>query len=331
MDARSCNGRRRRCRRDGRAHQTLDWPFWSNTERSSRPGRAGDEIGKLSRTNGGAIQVYADAFRGKEIMAHLLLANGEVFHQGPLRITKGKFINAPKRRLHEWFWACGRHESDLAGRANDRNTVYAFQTGDGSYCLHFAEQKGTSSGQSRTERLAAIICADFYENRLDLLSSNIPPARASWDGMPEVEAARQLRAKSVPDDALRMFLTFVAAMDRARDAAALWRAGVALIESHPEVFDPCRAADLPFSTLKRLLADPGVSQRHEPDTKAWRRIAWSLAAGDGSRVTAVPLTPRELHCPMNGPVDSRCRFPATPEASRLKKSQANVRFEVRQD
>ena len=220
-------------------------------------------------------------------MAHLLLANGEVFHQGPLRITKGKFINAPKRRLHEWFWACGRHESDLAGRANDRNTVYAFQTGDGSYCLHFAEQKGTSSEQSRTERLAAIICADFYENRLDLLSSNIPPARASWDGMPEVEAARQLRAKSVPDDALRMFLTFVAAMDRARDAAALWRAGVALIESHPEVFDPCRAADLPFSTLKRLLADPGVSQRHEPDTKAWRRIAWSLAAGDGSRVYQV--------------------------------------------
>ena len=105
--------------------------------------------------------------------------------------------------------------------------------------------------------------------------------------MPEVEAALHLRARGAPDDTVRMFLTFIAAMDRARDATSLWRAGVALFRSHPEVFDPCRAADLPFSMLKRLLAKASVSQRHEQDTGAWHRIARSLAAGLGPRVYRV--------------------------------------------
>ena len=70
-------------------------------------------------------------------------------------------------------------------------------------------------------------------------------------------------------------------------ATRLWRAGVALFGSHPEVFEPRAAADLPFSTLKRLLAGPGVSQRQEKDTEAWLRIARSLAAGDGPRVYKV--------------------------------------------
>ena len=138
-----------------------------------------------------------------------------------------------------------------------------------------------------TKRLAALIANDFYENRLDLSSRNVPPDRASWDSMPEVRAARQLRADGAPDDVVRMFLTFIAAMDRARDATSLWRAGVSLFGSHPEVFDLSRAADLPFSTLRRLLAEPGVSQRHEQDTGAWLRIARSLATGDGARVSDV--------------------------------------------
>ena len=138
-----------------------------------------------------------------------------------------------------------------------------------------------------TKRLAALIANDFYENRLDLTSGNVPPGRASWGSMPEVRAARQLRADGAPDDVVRMFLTFIAAMDRARDATSLWRAGVSLLGSHPEVFDPGRAADLPFSTLRRLLAEPGVSQRHEQDTGAWLRIARSLAAEDGAGVYEV--------------------------------------------
>ena len=150
----------------------------------------------------------------------------------------------------------------------------------------------SSPGQPRdtvgAERLAALIASDFYENRLDLSSRrDVPPQGASWDTMPEVRAARQLRAQEVPDAAVRVFLTLVAAMDRARDATSLWRAGVSLFGSHPEVFDPGQAADLPYSTLRRLLAEPGVSQRHDLDTRAWLRIARSLAVRDGSRVYEV--------------------------------------------
>ena len=141
--------------------------------------------------------------------------------------------------------------------------------------------------QSRTERLAALISADFYGSGLDLTSRKTLPVRASWDEMPEVAAARRLKAQSVPDDVLRLFLTFIAAMDRARDAASLWHAGVALFETHPEVFDPDQAAALPLSTLRGLLAAPGVSQRHEEDGRAWHRIAKSLATGMGSRVDKV--------------------------------------------
>ena len=135
-----------------------------------------------------------------------------------------------------------------------------------------------------TARLAELVAGDFYENRLDVSSRCVPADFVSWDSMPEVEAAREIKARGASADTVRLFLTFLAAMDRARDAGALWRAGVRLFESHPGVFDPDRAADLPLSRLSRLLAEPGVSQRHGPDTNAWHQIAVSLATGDGSPV-----------------------------------------------
>lgn len=258
-------------------------------------------FGKLSPTNGGAIHVYSDALKGTAITAHLLLTDGDVFFEGRLRITKGKFINAPKARLHEWIRACGRNQADLAGRANDRNIVYALRTRNGTYRLHFAGTNETpttltdsrDSGpeqprrKASAERLATLIASDFYESGLDLSSRHVSPDGGSWDSMPEVKAARQIRTHGASDDALRIFLTLIAAMDRARDAAALWRAGVALFGRHPEVFDPPRAATLPFTKLKRLLADAGVSQRHQPDVHAWQRIAKSLVEGDGSPVHKV--------------------------------------------
>lgn len=147
----------------------------------------------------------------------------------------------------------------------------------------------SSLGQPRNTagaaRLAAVISSDFYENRLDPSSRGDAPLKgASWDTMPEVRAAGQLRAQKVPDAAVRMFLAFIAAVDRARDATALWRAGVSLFGSHPEVFDPRQAADLPYSTLRRLLTGSGVSQRRDLDARAWRRIARSLAVSERSRV-----------------------------------------------
>ena len=103
------------------------------------------KFGKLSPTNGGAIQVDSAALNDTTIMARLLLTNAKVFFKGRLRITKGNFINAPKSQVHGWIRACGRNKADLAGHANDRNTVYACRTGDVTYDLHFVELNGTST------------------------------------------------------------------------------------------------------------------------------------------------------------------------------------------
>ena len=79
----------------------------------------------------------------------------------------------------------------------------------------------------------------------------------------------------------RRFLTFIAAMDRMRDANALWRDGAELLRRHSEVFDPSVGASMKYERLKELLSAYRVSKFHEPDTKAWRTIAANLAAGDG--------------------------------------------------
>ena len=138
-----------------------------------------------------------------------------------------------------------------------------------------------------TERLAGLIAADFHECQLDLSLRRSPPAGVTWDTMPAVEAARQLRAQGASDSTVRVFLTFVAAMNRARDATTLWHAGVVLFGSHPEVFDTRRAAALPLSQVSHLLANSGVSQRHGPDARAWHRIAESLATVAASPVHGV--------------------------------------------
>ena len=102
-------------------------------------------FGKLSPTNGGAIKVYSAALNDTTIVARLLLTDAKVFFSGPLRITKGNFINAPKSQVHGWIRACGRNEADLAGPANDKNTVYACRTGEVTYDLHFVELNDTST------------------------------------------------------------------------------------------------------------------------------------------------------------------------------------------
>ena len=95
-------------------------------------------FGKLSPTNGGAIHVYSDDLKDSTIEARLLLNDAKTFFAGSLRITKGSFINAPKPDIHGWITACGRNQGDIRGNANDRNTVYAFRTGDVTN-LHLTE------------------------------------------------------------------------------------------------------------------------------------------------------------------------------------------------
>ena len=130
-------------------------------------------------------------------------------------------------------------------------------------------------------QLAETIAGDFYDDRFDLSRRGLP-AGTTWSFMPEVEAVQRLRALGASKRIIRVFLTLVSAMDRARDATRLWRAGVGLFERRPEVFRPDDVLAMSIGTVTVLLREAGVSQRHGPDGKAWRRIACSLATGSGS-------------------------------------------------
>ncbi len=77
-----------------------------------------------------------------------------------------------------------------------------------------------------------MIAEDFFGDTLDLASRGMshevsaltePAEGRTRSGMPEVEAVDAMR--SADDRVVRHFLTFISAMDRARDATQLWRAG----------------------------------------------------------------------------------------------------------
>lgn len=86
-------------------------------------------------------------------------------------------------------------------------------------------------------RLAELIAGDLYDDRLDLSARGMS-ADTVWSRMPEVGGVKQLRAAGTSDRSVRLFLTFVSALERARDFMRLHRAGIKLFASHPEIFDP---------------------------------------------------------------------------------------------
>ena len=165
--------------------------------------------------------------------------------------------------------------------------------------------------RSDAGRIAKLIADDFYGDGLDLASRGMARGQP-WLDMPEVEIVHRLRAaraefetgndsalphsvRSVKhvrflggtDRAARLFLTFIAAMDRARDATQLWNAGGRLYEDHPESFDPQHVAGLQVDELRRLLKAARVSRRHGPDSNAWHQIGKSLCSGLKSPVVRV--------------------------------------------
>ena len=95
--------------------------------------------------------------------------------------------------------------------------------------------------------------------------------------MPEVIAVHKLQAMGASDEAVRRFLTFCAAMDRARDADRLAVAGVRLYQDQPWVYDPKAVVARPLRELADALRRYGVSQRHVIDAFGWRILAETLA------------------------------------------------------
>ena len=124
--------------------------------------------------------------------------------------------------------------------------------------------------------LAEQIAGEFYGNRLDLSERGIDVADNLWLQVPEVKYVRQLYEKGTSGRNVRLFVTFLSAMDRRRDSELLWNAGFNLFYSHPELFDPISISAISKDTLFNRLKDSKVSQFHRDDTNAWRTIARSL-------------------------------------------------------
>lgn len=119
------------------------------------------------------------------------------------------------------------------------------------------------------------ITTAFLESSLDFEKRPQAPL-PGWNSMPEFVAVNNLKQRGENAAAIRLFLTLVAALDRARDADLLWERAASLDMAHPWVFNPAEVIHRPLIELREVLATSGVSQRHMLDSAAWRTIAEAL-------------------------------------------------------
>jgi hypothetical protein len=131
------------------------------------------------------------------------------------------------------------------------------------------------SSQVLPTNLAWEISHAFITGALDLcLRRKAPPV--GWESLPETVMALELRSRGESDVFVRLSTTFLAAMDRARDAEELWRRGLRLHKETRWAYDIDEVVRRSLSELADVLMAAGVSQRHLGDSAAWRRIAESL-------------------------------------------------------
>jgi len=119
----------------------------------------------------------------------------------------------------------------------------------------------------------------FSGKRFDL-SARLEAPTPGWDGLPEFAAVKRLRMFGASAEQARIFLTLVAALDRARDADRLWAAAADLFQERPWVFDPREVSRRSVEDLQAVLARGRVSQRHRTDVAAWHRISCALVHPD---------------------------------------------------
>ena len=94
----------------------------------------------------------------------------------------------------------------------------------------------------------------------------------------------RLRKSGMSERDVRLFFTFISAVDRMQKAKYLWEKGEKLFGLHPEVFDPAKVSSMSSGTLTGLLRAGGVTRFPGQDVKAWRTIAKNLHSGDDSPV-----------------------------------------------
>jgi len=93
------------------------------------------------------------------------------------------------------------------------------------------------------------------------------PVSTGWHAVPEIFLAEELRAWGADDVAVRHFISFTAALDRSRDADALWKASTGLFKREPWLYQPKEVSTRPFVNLQALLKESKISR----DMKSTRR------------------------------------------------------------
>ncbi len=132
------------------------------------------------------------------------------------------------------------------------------------------------SALSGARGLACRITAAFCAGDLDLKLRPDAPS-PGWNGMPEVAMANLLRREGATDTEVRLYITFTAALDRARDADLLWQRSARMFRETKWPFSPTDAASRPLPELQDVLRAYGVSQRHTPDSLGWKTIAETIS------------------------------------------------------
>jgi hypothetical protein len=131
----------------------------------------------------------------------------------------------------------------------------------------------SSAGHAGNARgLARSITNAFATGAFDLAQRPGAPV-PGWAGMPEVAVAGRLREAGATDADVRLFLTFTAAMDRARNADRLWNDSCRLFLEHRWAFDPEAVRNRSCVELAEILRSHRVSQRHKVDSRSWFAIA----------------------------------------------------------
>ncbi len=136
-------------------------------------------------------------------------------------------------------------------------------------------------------KIAASIAEDFYKGRFDLSARDKISAAASWSLMPHVECVQFLRDAGTPERTILFFITFLGALDRAKDSERLWWNGLELHEAHPEIFDPLALLNVSVDELGEYLEESGVSRNTGQDSEAWLRIAQTITFESNCPVSRV--------------------------------------------
>lgn len=211
------------------------------------------------------LEIELGGLRGKALELHA----GEEYAQaiGPTLVRRGAHVVRP---------LLGMDQGSQLGWYRTRYGSLGSPNGHRRAAAETLSVSPTPLGDGRG--LAIRLTGLFVAGDLDLSSRTGAP-EAGWSGMPEVVACDVLRARGADPTLVRCFLTFCAAMDRARDADRLARRAIDLHGAHPWAFTPAEVARRPIHELSAALRTYGVSQRHHEDLFAWRVIAESLAEG----------------------------------------------------